>query len=201
VSGSFGFNVALGVDAQAVYTKTYQKNLITFPIPGTSFIIPGVLIVGGQASIGVSAYAAARASGQLLVGGGVSIPNYVARLDAVNTKSSGVSGFTPVVNKIFDAKGTLDLDLGLGLPIEVGFGIAIPAIPKFEPKVIGLRDTPQFVANARGVYNNGWQTINGCTGIPYQIDFHNRVDADVFGKIYPLARQDAIGLVKGCISL
>ena len=200
VNGSFLAQLNIGVDVLASYTWQESFNLFRVPIPGTSFAIPGVFIFGGQASLDIAAYAAARAQGQFLIGASASIPNFNARLD-LNPAKTGFSGFKPIFKSRREASGSIDIDLGLGLPLEVGFGLSLPAVPSFGSKVLGIRNSPFLVANAHGSFNtnSSFQAGPRCD-IPYSLNFVNKIDADLFGSIKPLYKFEKNGLAKGCIN-
>lgn len=183
LSGRFNASLFVGLDGTIAFTESRKIQVISLPV-GTPFFIPGVFIFGGQVSLDVEAYISLAAAGRLLVGGSLIIPNYQARLDLINRGTTGVSGFTPRFAPGFDARGNVSAELGLGLPIELGFGLNIPAIPGFSG-LVGLRNTPWVVGSASGRFSNneGYQLVStGCrNGIQYRVDFINKLEADFFG--------------------
>jgi len=184
LSGKFNASLFVGLDGVISYSTSSKVNVISLPV-GTPFFIPGVFIFGGQVSLDVEAYISLAAAGRLLVGGSLIIPNYQARLDLVNRGTTGVSGFTPRFAPGFDARGNVSAELGLGLPIELGFGLNIPAIPSFSG-LVGLRNTPWVVGSASGTFSSrsDFQVIGlGCrNAISYRVDFINKLEADFFGS-------------------
>lgn len=185
--------------ANANYTYDQTVNLFRVPIPGTSFAIPGVFIFGGQAALDVAAYATARAEGRFLIGASASIPNFLARLD-INPARSTISGFKPIFRTRRQASGSIDLELGLGLPLEVGFGLSLPAVPSFGTKVLGIRNSPFLTARARGSFETNLIGGGPRCDIQYSLNFVNKLDADLFGTIKNLYKFQKNGLAKGCIN-
>lgn len=199
LSGNFNASLFVGLDGVISYQTSRKVNVISVPV-GTPFFIPGVFIFGGQVSLDVEAYVALGAEGRLLVGGSLVIPNYQARLDLINQGTSGVSGFTPRFVPAFNARGNVTADLGLGLPIELGFGLTIPAIPGFSG-LVGLRNTPWVVGTARGrfsSYSYYGLVGTGCTNaIQYRVDFINKLEADFFGS-RSLLNRTVRPITSGC---
>ncbi|KAK8847340.1 hypothetical protein IAR55_005197 [Kwoniella newhampshirensis] len=194
MSGSLYAGANLGIVASGTYTQTYTKNLGTFPIVPVGFTIANFLTVGAAVTLDATADVNVNAKGRLLVGADVSIPNFVARLNALSTgPQSTISGFEPQFRRRFDAAGEVRASLGLGLPAELGVGLRIPSL-KLD-KRIGLRNTPKLLASAvlRGT-TNPHDTSYCINGLAYDVGVSNSIDFDLAGKLSNLAlfRKDHI---------
>lgn len=132
--GSAHAGLFVGLDAQVQYNQKFTKQIANIGLPG--FSIPKIITVGPVVTVGTELDINAQATGQLLVGVAMDLPNFQATLDIVDSTKSGSSGFTPVFTKNFTASGEIDITIGFGLPVSVGVGLVAPII-KFD-KTIAL---------------------------------------------------------------
>ena len=139
MSGNLAAGLTIGVDAFAEYKKKITvARLVHQGVPG--FSIPNIITLGPEITLDMTAEFGISAQGQLLAGVTMTWPNINANLDILNPSASSSSGFTPQVNRIFNATGTLTATAALGLPVGLAFGIDLLA-GKYS-KSIALIDTP-----------------------------------------------------------
>ena len=107
-----------------------------------------------------------KASGQLLVGAIMKVPNFEATLDIVTTSNTKFS-FQPTFEKVFKANAQISASFSLGLPLGIGVGLEINPL-KYR-KTAAIYDKPSvgaelvFKANTEG-------TFGYCqNGIAYEI--------------------------------
>ncbi|KAH8897557.1 hypothetical protein GQ53DRAFT_884171 [Thozetella sp. PMI_491] len=125
LNGSLLVGVNLGVVARYAYKNTYQKDIARVPIPGAGFNIPQVLNVGPYIEIKADAKLEVEASGTLLAGGQLSLPNVHAVLDLKEPKNSTKPDWTPTFKKTFEAKGEVSIKADLALPVSLSVGVEI----------------------------------------------------------------------------
>ena len=196
VQGSITAQVNLGLHAQAEYSTTYKKTLITQAIPNAGISIGDLGTIGAFIQLDASADFKARAEGQVLVGASASIPDFKATLDAFGG-TSGASGFTPKFTRTFNASGEIDVSLGLGMPLEIAVGVKIPKAD--FTKQLGLRNTPEIVANLNIKASTDTTNTDKCNnGIAWSLGVKNSVDLDLFGDTKNLATFDKPDLFGGC---
>lgn len=200
VDGNMRVGAYIGVNAFTAWEKTVKKDLLVQGLPGWS--IPGIVTLGPQLRLGVQATIAAEAQGQILTGASLNWPNLRATVDFVNSGRSTTSGWTPIVDKKFEAHGEVTATAALGLPVTVSFGIDILK-GRFR-KGIDLTDTPAIVAKAEFEVDlaGGELTVGNdeCQGVAWDISLSNQVTLAVTDiKEWTLAQWAGPTLAKGCI--
>lgn len=164
ITGNIAASLELGLDANAQVSQTFKTQIASTDLPGMS--VPGVLIIGPVISLEAEMKLDVTAQGQLLVGATMSIPNFNAHLDLVNSQNTQSTGFTPQFQKIFKASGQISASAAIGLPLSIGLGIEAPLI-KFN-KVVALTDTPSIAVSA--VYSASSSKRAACNnGIAYSM--------------------------------
>jgi len=196
VGGSLNAQANIGVYAQAQYSQTYTKNLVTFPIPDAGISISNLVTVGVAVTLDAEADISVTAQGQVLVGAGVAINNFAATLDMVGT-TSGVTGFNPVYTKTFNASGQIDASVGLGLPAELAVGIKIPSLS--INKQVGLKNTPKVTAELKVQGSTNTSDTSDCNnGIAFSIGISDSFDLDLLGKTTNLVTLNKPNLFADC---
>ncbi|KAJ9635082.1 hypothetical protein H2199_008568 [Coniosporium tulheliwenetii] len=200
VDGNMRVGAYIGVNAFAAWEKTVKKDLLVQGLPGWS--IPGIVTLGPQLRLGVQATIAAEAQGQILTGASLNWPNLKATVDFVDSRRSATSGWTPIVDKKFEAHGEVTATAALGLPVTVSFGIDILK-GRFR-KGVDLTDTPAIVAKAEFEVDlaDGELTVGNdeCQGIAWDISLSNQVTLAITDiREWTLAQWAGPTLAKGCI--
>lgn len=215
MSGKLSAGLFIGINAFAQYEKNYEVVLFTQFLPGWS--IPGIIGLGPQLSLGVSADLNISAAGQLMTGAKLTWDSMAGHIDLLNHAASSQSGWRPTVDHKFDVAGTLSAEAGLGLAVEIGVGILV--LKKYG-RSIALRDTPAIAADASlsADYNvtTGLTVGNDeCPGIDWSVGFENKVTLGFKkqtkkgkeeveledGPQYTLTKWNAPPLAHGCIKL
>lgn len=164
VTGNIAAGLQLGIDANAQISQTFRTQIASTGMPG--FSVPGIFIIGPIITLEAEMDLEVTAQGQLLVGATMSIPNFNAHLDLVNSKNTQSTGFTPQFQKVFNASGQISASAAIGLPLSIGIGIEAPLI-KFK-KVVALTDTPSVAVSA--VYSASSSQRAACNnGIAYSL--------------------------------
>ena len=189
LSGNVMAGLQIGIDATAEISQNSQFPLISTAVP-PGFSVPGVFSIGPMVSLEADIQLDISLAGQVLAGATLSIPNFQANLDLVNSGRSGSSGFTPQFQKIFQANAAVTATLGLGLPLGVGLGISIPPI-KLQ-KTAALYDKPSIGATA---------TYTGSIGIGGNVGNVENVGGNpncVNGISYSLTRTSIYEIKPSC---
>jgi hypothetical protein len=198
VDGSLYAGANIGVLAFGYNTATTTTKLVEFPIPGAAFIIPNVVTVGASARLDATTEVTLTARGRLLIGASLTIPNFSARLDVVNSGTSGITGFEPVFTPRFDASGEVSASLALGLPAQIGIGLKFPAL-KIN-KQIGLRNTPRLLATALLRATTDVEDQSYCiNGLAYDVGITDTIYSDFAGSLKQLAQFRKPGIFKDCL--
>ncbi|KAL9036648.1 MAG: hypothetical protein Q9214_006041 [Letrouitia sp. 1 TL-2023] len=207
MSGNLNAGLQIGVDAFAEFSKTITvARLVHQGLPG--FSIPNIITLGPEVTLDMTASFGIQAQGQLLAGVTMSWPNLGATLNILNPSASTSYGFTPQVNRVFDAKGTLTATAALGLPVGLAFGIDLLA-GKYS-KSIALIDTPAIEAEA--TFSVAYSNVNGagslsinegtCPGVAWSIGLTNKVELNVLDlRTYQLFNWKSPPLADGCITV
>jgi hypothetical protein len=150
----------------------------------------------------------ANAKGRVLAGAEFGLKKATARIDFVNPLSSSKSNWTPYFQPVFQADGEIMLSAELGLPIGLKCGVTVATWSKSvaiyeEPSVKAIAE---FAASAKldagGNLIAGVLAKNGCAGISTQVQWRNRLWADVLGlKQWDLYDTNYNTLAQGCIAL
>lgn len=114
INGNLKAQAALGMHAEGKYEKNYVKNIFSYPVPDagvkvgrelfTAYFSPtldtdslsqigNLLIVGVIVSLDATADISISAEADVLAGVSLTIANFNANLDMVDSSKSGVSGF------------------------------------------------------------------------------------------------------------
>ncbi|KAH8647077.1 hypothetical protein BGZ60DRAFT_230570 [Tricladium varicosporioides] len=195
----------LGIDAQLVFKKEFNNNLFEVALPGLEY---GIVKIGPMVSLGTHVTFEANAKGRVLAGAEFGLKKATARIDFVNPLSSSKSNWTPYFQPVFQADGEIMLSAELGLPIGLKCGVTVATWSKSvaiydEPSVKAIAE---FAASAKLDANNnviaGVLVKNGCAGISTQVQWRNRLWADVLGlKTWDLYDTNYNTLAQGCIAL
>jgi hypothetical protein len=150
----------------------------------------------------------ANAKGRVLAGAEFGLKKATARIDFINPLSSSKSNWTPYFQPVFQADGEIMLSAELGLPIGLKCGVTVASWSKSvaiydEPSVKAIAE---FAASAKldasGKLIAGVLVKNGCAGISTQVQWRNRLWADVLGlKQWDLYDTNYNTLAQGCIAL
>jgi hypothetical protein len=199
MDGNVHAGLELGLYAQAEYKQTFEKTIASAGLPG--FSIPNIISVGPVIQLKAELDIDIAATGQLLVGATMDIPNFAARLDLVDSSGSYSRGFTPVFTPIFDVSGEISATAVVGLPLSVGIGIVCPLI-KLD-KTIAIVDKPALTANAKFVGGTGPAPEDAVcyNGVDIGVLVSNDIYLDFFGaKKVNLVTYTAPPLLSTCIS-
>ncbi|KAG8529121.1 uncharacterized protein KY384_005756 [Bacidia gigantensis] len=201
LNGNIAAGLQIGIDAEAEFKQEYRYPLYSQGIPVPPLSVSGIYSIGPVVTLDAEIDIGVTLAGQVLAGAKVTIPNFAANLDLVDNSKSSTSGFTPQVEKVFQAKGTITATAGIGLPIGVGLGIDIPAI-KFR-KTAAVYEKPSIEATAKYLGSTTGEGIGGDTtcvnGVSYQISFKNNLYADFFGLKKIDIDQRTVPLTGDCI--
>lgn len=188
----------LGIAVEASYSNSFNVPIFSAPIPNAGFTIKKLVTVGAMTKLAATGSIEINAEGQLLVGATASIPNFRAQLDAVGSQS-GITGFTPVFNKTFEASGQISVVAGLGLPMSIGIELDIPLV-KFK-KELALVNTPSITASAMLKASSDYKDTADCNnGLKYSVNAKDAIDFRFADKVYPLGQVNKT-LVEGCYTL
>ncbi|KAF2152859.1 hypothetical protein K461DRAFT_312395 [Myriangium duriaei CBS 260.36] len=176
VTASLNLNIGfgLGMEIQAVMESHGGKEIGSFGIPGLSF---GIITIGPQITIGADYSFQAHAEGRLLVGAKFGLQDANIKLDFVNAKNSGSSGWTPQFVPMFEAAGQLAVAAEIGLPLGLKIGVDIMK-GKFT-KTVGFEERPALAAQAEFGTSNKIVNTPDCTGISTGLD----IKYDLYGQI------------------
>ncbi|KAJ9123890.1 hypothetical protein QFC22_000678 [Naganishia vaughanmartiniae] len=226
INGNLKAQAALGMHAEGKYEKNYVKNIFSYPVPEAGVKIGNLLVVGVIVSLDATADINISAEADVLAGVSLTIANFNANLDMVDSSKSGVTGFEPTFDKQFSATGSITASIGLGLPVEVGVGIEVPPIPSIGRRVVGLKNTPSVVGTVKAkasisagggiserAEDDGSSSDSGsgsdsgaastatpdncANSISFSVDIHDKFELDLFGKIIPLVSFDKEGVATG----
>ncbi|KAF7557433.1 hypothetical protein G7Z17_g715 [Cylindrodendrum hubeiense] len=142
LSADVNFVFKLGIEAQLVYKKEFENELLNIGLPGLSY---GVVTIGPSISLASKVEFEAAAKGQILAGAEMGLVNAVAKMDFVNPGKSDATGWTPYFKPVFEASGEIVLSASLALPVGIECGITIAGFKA----AIGLYDEPTLKAKAK----------------------------------------------------
>lgn len=206
MSGNLNAGLQIGVDAYAEFSRTITvARLVHQGIPG--FSIPGIITLGPEVTLDMTAQFGISAQGQLLAGVTMNWANLGATLDIIHPSASTSYGFTPQVTKIFNATGTLTATASLGLPVGLAFGIDL--LHGKYSKSIALVDAPSV--NAQASLSAAYSNVNGagslsvndgqCPGVVWSIGLENKVELNVLDlRTYQLFDWNSPPLASSCIT-
>ncbi|KAL8962365.1 MAG: hypothetical protein Q9183_005170, partial [Haloplaca sp. 2 TL-2023] len=208
ISGNLRAGIQIGLDAYAELRKE----------------ITLARLVGPEVTLDLKADFAISAQGQLLAGYFLpsntatlqrvcadfciriiaTWPAFNANLDFVNPSRSTQSGFTPRIERVFNARGTLTASSSLGLPLGLAFGFDL--LNGRYAKSIALINTPAIGAEAS--FTAAFKADSGssigdgtCPGVAWSIGLSNDVELNVLDlRIYPLFTWDSPPLADGCVT-
>ena len=202
VNGNILAVLQIGVDAQAKFTKKFQKDLFEVGIPGLT--IPKIITVGPSIKVGTSLELSLNARGSLLVGAKVGFPAFKATLDFIDGSRSGQSGFSPQLERVFNASGEISAEADFGIPIGLNIGINI--LSGTFQRQIALVEQPGVHAEAKLAFSTSLQggtTVGDgtCPGITYGISFTNKVFVAIPSRNNIDLFSTAIPALNGCYTL
>ena len=152
LSGNLAASLGLGLESkEGVSVTPLSKEFELVQVPLSPITIPQLLVIGPYINVKVGLGASINAQGKLLVGAGVSLPNFNANLDLVDSSKNSQSGFEPKWTHKFDVEGAVTVSLDLSLPVELGLGLDIKPLPDLNASVT-LTDT--FGITGYGNYSN-----------------------------------------------
>ena len=170
MNGNVAAGPEIGIDANAEISDTLQYPIVSAAVP-PGFSVPGIFAVGPVVSLDAELELGVTLAGQVLAGVKMTIPNFSANLDLVDSSKSAATGFTPQFEKIFQAKTAITATAALGLPLGVGLGIDIPSL-KFR-KTVALYEKPSIGATVTYSGSTTGQAIDGdntcLNGINYSL--------------------------------
>ena len=181
--------------AEASYSPPkYKTNIISQGLQ--PYEIPGVLLVGPEIAVDATLGFNITTEGQVLAGASMSVPNFSANLDLVDSSQSHVTGFTPQFNTNFSAGGQIRATTSLGLPVTIGVGLDI--VPLKIRKLISVINEPSLEANVAYSYStDGSGDCNN--GIQYSIALADDTRLNFFDlKEVDLYNYKSPDLVSGC---
>ncbi|KAF4555397.1 Hypothetical protein D9617_2g053540 [Elsinoe fawcettii] len=207
LDGALDFGINIGIDASAKYDMPQQKFNLIPPKGIPYFEIPGIFVAGPVLSLAVTLDAEIHAYGRILAGASISIPNFSAKFDMVDTSNSYAKGFDKIdVKKYFAADGEIGASATLGLPFSIGVGIVIPPV-KYD-KQVKIVNTPALKAEAafKGSISFGDgsplpKTDPGyCpNGFSWALSFSNNLVLNVFDLYeYPIAGYNPPPFLQEC---
>jgi hypothetical protein len=207
MNGNLEAGLFVGINGFYEWQKELKTTILSAGLPG--FSIPDVVTIGPEVTLEISATFTVDAVGQILVGTSYSWPALSATLDVMNKANSQRSGFSPTVNRQFDAYEDITATASLGLPVTLSFGFdffsgkwsdshhterANRRLGKWK-KSVDLKDVPSLNAVAEfsitgnldtSTDTNGTGTstglsivTNGCEGVSWNVNLANEVDLDL----------------------
>lgn len=141
--GNIAAGLGIGINAQAQAKQGFNKDVFAVGAPG--FSIPNIITVGPAITLKAEVNIGISLQGQVLAGVNMSLPNFSANLDLVNTDQSFPRGFTPEIKPFFEAKAQISANVDFDLPITVEVSIIIPPL-KFD-KQVSITERPSLKAN------------------------------------------------------
>lgn len=185
-AGDIHAALELGIVASYNNNWSYDKEIANVPLSPLS--IPGVLTIGPQIVVSAGGSLTVTADGQLLAGATLDWPAVQFNIDITSPGSSTASGFTPDLNPVFDAKGSVSATADAYLKVSVGFGIDI--LDGVISKQVALVEKPDLsiTAAAAGSASLSDGSVTGtigtgsCDGVSLNVDFNNYVYADLLGS-------------------
>ena len=121
MNGNLEAGLFVGINGFYEWQKELSTTILSAGLPG--FSIPNVVTIGPELTLEITATLTVDAVGQILVGTSYNWPALSATLDVMNKANSVRSGFSPTVNRQFDAYGDITATASLGLPVTLSFGI------------------------------------------------------------------------------
>jgi hypothetical protein len=201
LTGSLNAGVNIGLYATAQYSNTWTKNLITLPVPDAGVTVSDLLTIGVVVTVDATAEVDISATGQILVGADLSIPDFDATLELVGG-GSHMTGFTPQLTKVFNASGEITASVSLALPVEIGLAFDVPPLSiKHE---VGLTNTPTLTATADFEFNTDTtaQAADGCpNGLYYDVSFTDAITFGLDSSTTNLYTYSKDGIFTGCFQL
>lgn len=177
VKGNMDATMGLGLDApDGASFSPFNKKIELVQIPLSPLEIPEILVIGPYINLDADVNVDVKASGNIMMQVGASMPNFQATVDLLDKSKNTQSGFTPQWTKKFDAKGEITVTTTLGLPVELGFGLDVRALPSLNANV-SVTNTASVTA-----YGNYSNVPGPCMdGVGWGIHFNDNVDLSVFG--------------------
>lgn len=200
LAGNLRAGVELGVEFLAVYEREIErKRLLEVGVPG--FSIPAIITVGPMVILDVAATLRIEAQGQAIAGFQYYLDGFEQTINFIDKSKSRSKGWTPRVERVFNAMGKLTATAELVMPIGITVGVSLLG-GKFTLSA-GLVDTPSidFTASYALSIDSSGVTINdgNCNGIEWWIDLKNRIEAVYPGNTLLLGQWLGPTLAKGCL--
>ncbi|THX92470.1 hypothetical protein D6D02_10445 [Aureobasidium pullulans] len=204
LDGNLYAGVFVGVNAFAAYEKSVNKDLLNKGLPTLS--IPGIAVLGPKVTVSLNSNLKVQAAGQMLVGASMNWPNIHANLDLLDKSKSTQSGFTPTVEKKFNAWGDVTASASLSLPVTIFFGVDI--LNGKYAMGASMVDTPAVSATAELAIaadygtgaSNSITSSTGCFGIKYNIGLSNDLSVHLLDvSTITLSSYQKPNLANGCL--
>lgn len=155
VESSLELGMQIGLEGSASFSQEFKKPVFTAPI--TPFFIPAVVSIGPSITVEAKAKLTLDASGQLLVGATLSMPNARAHLDLIDNSKTESSGWDPSFEPVFKASAKIKATAEIGFPIGLALQIAFGPFDVFKLGSVAIIDEPSIEASA---------TISGSVSLP-----------------------------------
>lgn len=166
MKGNLHAGVELGVEFPAIYEHEIGRyRPLEVGVPG--FSIPNIVTVGPMVTLDIAATLRIEAQGQAIAGFQYYLTGFEQPIDFIDKSKSKSVGWTPHVEHVFNAMGSLSATAELGLPIGVTVGVSLLG-GKYTLSA-GVVDTPSidFTASFAVSADETGVTINDgrCNGI------------------------------------
>ncbi|RDW56394.1 hypothetical protein BP5796_13216 [Coleophoma crateriformis] len=203
INGNIKAGLGFGIHAEATYSDTFTREIISIPIGG--FSIPKIVTIGPVIALDVDLNVDVKAVGDLLITAEASLPNFAAKLDLVDSKKSSQTGFEPKITTKFSVTGEIVASANLGVPLTVGVGITIPIISEGPSgrKLIAVKSRPGIKATAQYSIANKVINQKPCNnGVALNVTVTEDTTLDFFGLAkVNLYNYESPPLISTCLSL